>query len=144
MTDTIKRAPWADKNEVLAALMRSSFVGLLIKKRVSVSTAQEAFDAAVSVLGIEEATASDDERLKPLAKYLARERARGERRADRGVRHTGETVIYKAQRGSGRTKKRRPFVVVPLSTLEGSGGIDEVKVLFEKDRIIIMRKDSAP
>ncbi len=138
------RAPWADKDEVLAALMKEGeFVSLLLKRRVSVKTAQETLETACGFLGVDSATADGDERLKPLAKYLAREKdreVRGARKADRGVRHVGETVLYKAQRGTGRAKKRRPFGVIPLSTLDLDGTLDEVKVCFEKDRIVITRK----
>lgn len=131
----MERRPSAGKDEVLAALLRGSFTGLLIRKRVGLSAALEALEAAETFLGLEAGAGARDERLRPLADYITREKAR-DRKANKAPRRVGESVIYTVQR---HRNKRRAFVVVPLGTLDEEGALNEVRVTFHQDHVTISR-----
>lgn len=131
----MERRPSAGKDEVLAALLRGQLTGLLIRKRVALSAALEAQEAAETFLGLEPGSGARDERLRPLTDYITREQAR-DRRANKTPRRVGESVIYAVQRNQN---KRRAFVVVPLGTLDEDGSLQEVRVTFHGDSVTITR-----
>lgn len=135
--DTPRRSP-AGRDEVLAATLRGSLTGLLLRKRVSLQAAEEALAAAVAFLGLDVEAASSDPRLRPLVDHVTRERDRDA--PSYRPKRVGEALVYRVQRNKQR---RTPFVVVPVNVLdvddaEGEG-IKQVKVIFENDRIIIQR-----
>lgn len=131
--------PFADKNEVLAALLRGQFTGLLLKKRVSVASANEALLAAGEFLKLEGEALRSAEQVKPLVDFLSREKERGEHRANKAQRRVGDDVIYGVQR---HKNKRRAFVVVPLGTLDEDGKLKDVRIRFEDGRIVITRRET--
>ena len=131
--------PFADKNEVLAALLRGQFTGLLLKKRVSVTAATEALEAAGAFLGLSDDALQTAAQLQPLLSFLQKEKERGELRANKAQRRVGETVIYGVQR---HKNKRRAFVVVPLGTLDLDGKLKEVRVRFEAGQIVIVPREA--
>jgi hypothetical protein len=138
--ETPRRTP-AGRDEVLAATLRGSLTGLLLKKRVSLQAAEEALTAAVAFLGLPDVeAASSDPRLRPLVDHVTRERDRDA--PSYRPKRVGEALVYRVQRNKQR---RTPFVVVPVNVLDVGGvdgegeGIKQVKVVFENDRIIIQR-----
>jgi hypothetical protein len=137
--ETPRRSP-AGRDEVLAATLRGSLTGLLLRKRVSLQAAEEALAAAVAFLGLPDVeAASSDPRLRPLVDHVMRERDRDA--PSYRPKRVGEALVYRVQRNKQR---RTPFVVVPVNVLDVDGGdegegIKQVKVVFENDRIIIQR-----
>lgn len=132
----MERRPSAGKDEVLAALLRGQFTGLLLKKRIPLGAAEEALTAAEGFLGLSAGAASSDERLRPLADYCVRERAR-DKRANKAPRRVGESAIYTVQR---HKNKRRAFVVVPLGTLDDEdGSLREVRITFNAGDVVITK-----
>lgn len=133
----MERRPSAGRDEVLAALLRGQFTGLLLKKRVPLAAAEEALVSALGFLGLDESAVhpATDERLRPLLEYIAREKAR-DRRANKAPRRVGESVIYTVQ----RHRNRRAFVVVPLGTLDDEdGSLREVRVAFHEGSVTISK-----
>ena len=128
-----RRMPSASKQEVEGALFRGSLAGFLMDRRVTLSMAEEVLAEARDFLRIQDST--DDERLRPLVRYIEQQRKRVQ--IPVGPRLVGERCRYKVQRNNQR---RTSFTHIPLSTLEVDGEpFEHIDVAFEADRIIITR-----
>lgn len=126
MTD---RTPSATATEIVAAVVRGSFPTLLLAKRVTLPSATSALRELEGFVG------SDDGRLRPLRELVVRLSDTPLR--TKVARQVGESVTYKTQRPS---TKKSAHVVVPVNTLETEGQpLSQVRVTFEKDRIVIAR-----
>lgn len=126
MTD---RTPSATATEVVAAVVRGSFPTLMLTKRVTLPAATAALRELESFVG------GDDARLRPLRELVVRLSDTPLR--TKVARQVGESVTYKTQRPS---TKKSAHVVVPVNVLEdGSQPLSQVRVTFEKDRIVISR-----
>lgn len=123
------RTPSATATEVVAAVVRGSFPTLLLAKRVTLPAATAALRELESFVG------GDDARLRPLRELVVRLSATPLR--TKVARTIGESVTYKTQRPS---TKKSAHVVVPVNTLETDGQpLAQVRVSFERDRIVISR-----
>lgn len=122
------RTPSATATEIVAAVVRGNFPTLLLTKRVTLPAATAALRELEGFIG------KDDLRLTGLREAVAKLSATPLR--TKVARQIGESVVYKTQRPS---TKKSAHVVVPVNVLETSGQLSQVRVTFERDRIVISR-----
>lgn len=93
--------PYATSEEVMGAFMDGRLAGLFIQKRVSLRIAEDTLSRARRIL---RDVPDDDPRIRPLVRYIEKEKTGAPRRAN-------QTLKYKAQRNKQR---RTAFIHLPL------------------------------